>query len=104
MLSTNLGKLKLKNPVMLASGTFSCDMTELFDASKLGAIITKTITLKPRRGNKPPRIAETPSGMLNSIGLENEGLEGLRQKWLPCMKNIDTKIKMLEKELKSSEK
>jgi len=91
-LETKIGKLRLKNPVMVASGTFSCDMFELIDASKLGAVVTKTITLKPRIGNKPPRIAETPSGMLNSIGLENEGLKGLKKKWLPCLKNVVTKI------------
>ncbi len=65
---------------MIASGAFSCDMLDLLDASRLGAIVAKTITLKPRTGNKPPRIAETPSGMLNAIGLENEGLEGLKRK------------------------
>lgn len=91
-LETKIGKLKLKNPVMAASGTFSCDMFEVLDASKLGAVIIKTITLNPKIGNKPPRVAETPSGMLNSIGLENDGLEGLKKKWLPCMKNLKTKI------------
>lgn len=91
-LSCKIGKLKLKNPVTVASGTFSCDMFEMLDASKLGAVITKTITLKPRAGNEPPRIAETPSGMLNAIGLENEGLDGLKKKWLPCLKNFETKI------------
>ena len=91
-LKVKIGKLELKNPVMVASGTFSCDMFEVLDASKLGAVVTKTITLNARSGNKPPRIAETPSGMLNAIGLENDGLEGLKTKWLPCLKKLDTKI------------
>ena len=91
-MEVKIGKLKLKNPVIIASGTFSCDMLELFNVSKVGAAVTKTITLKPRSGNKPPRIAETASGMLNSIGLENEGLEGLKKKWLPCLKNLKTRI------------
>ena len=91
-LEVKIGKLCMKNPLMVASGTFSCDMFELFDMSKLGAVVTKTVTTKPRAGNKPPRVAETPSGMLNSIGLENEGLEGLKQKWLPCLKNLDTEV------------
>ena len=73
-LSVKIGKLKLKNPVMVASGTFGMEYRSLIDVSKLGAIVTKTITLKPRLGNPPPRIAETRGGMLNSIGLENKGL------------------------------
>jgi len=91
-LQIKIDKLKLKNPVILASGTFGCDMIELLDVSKLGAVTTKTVTLKPRSGNKPPRVVETPSGMLNSIGLENDGLSGLKKKWLPCLKNCDTSI------------
>lgn len=74
-LSIKIGKIKLKNPVMAASGTFGEEYKELVDINSLGAIVMKTITLKPRSGNPPPRIAETPSGMLNSIGLENKGLE-----------------------------
>jgi dihydroorotate dehydrogenase (NAD+) catalytic subunit len=74
-LSVKIGKLKLKNPVMAASGTFGMEYRHLIDVGSLGAIVTKTITLKARTGNPPPRIAETPSGMLNSIGLENKGLE-----------------------------
>lgn len=76
-LKVSIGKLELKNPVIAASGTvgYGEEMAEFFDVSKLGAIVTKTITLKPRIGNPTPRIVETPSGMLNSIGLENKGLK-----------------------------
>lgn len=75
----NIGKLKLKNPVMVASGTFGYaeELEDLVALKELGAIVTKTITLNPRRGNPPPRTCETPSGMLNSIGLENPGVEML---------------------------
>ena len=73
-LSVKIGKLKLKNPVMVASGTFGIEYRRFIDIGSLGAIVTKTITLKGRTGNPPPRLAETPSGMLNSIGLENKGL------------------------------
>ena len=74
-----IGKLKLKNPVMVASGTFGYakEFEELVDLKKLGAIVTKTITLKPRDGNPMPRVCETASGMLNAIGLQNEGVENL---------------------------
>ena len=67
-LSVNIGKLKLQNPVMVASGTFGMEYRRLIDVKLLGAVVTKTVTLKPRLGNPPPRIAETASGMLNSIG------------------------------------
>lgn len=72
-----IGKLELKNPVILASGTcgFGKEIKSLIDVNKLGAIVTKTITLNKKEGNPPPRIAETPSGLLNSIGLDNDGLK-----------------------------
>ena len=82
-LSVKIGKLKLKNPVMAASGTFGMEYRRLIDAGSLGAIVTKTITLKPRAGNPPPRIAETSSGMLNSIGLENKGLDDFIKNKIP---------------------
>ena len=77
-LSVNIGKLKLKNPVLVASGTFGYaqEFEDFINLKRLGAIMTKTITLNPRKGNPPPRTCETPCGMLNSIGLENPGLEG----------------------------
>lgn len=78
-----IGKLRLKNPVMVASGTWGEEYGEFSDARKLGAIVAKTITLLSRQGNPPPRVAETPSGMLNSIGLENKGLEDFLKTKLP---------------------
>jgi len=82
-LSVKIGKLKLKNPVMVASGTFGMEYRPLVDVSRLGAIVAKTITLKPRTGNPPPRIAETQGGMLNSIGLENKGLADFIKNKIP---------------------
>jgi len=83
-----IGKLRLKNPVMIASGTFGPEYGELIDINSLGAYITKTITLNARMGNPPPRVVETPSGMLNSIGLENGGLDDFIKNKLPKLKNI----------------
>ncbi|MBN1872431.1 MAG: dihydroorotate dehydrogenase [Candidatus Omnitrophica bacterium] len=76
-LNVEIGRLKLKNPVMVASGTFGygLEFENVAGIGALGAVVTKTITLHRRVGNKPPRIAETPSGMLNSIGLENPGVD-----------------------------
>lgn len=76
-LKTDIAGIKLKNPVICASGTFGYgnEVDDLIDLSKIGAIITKTITLKPREGNPPPRLVETASGILNSIGLQNVGAE-----------------------------
>ncbi|MCK9604695.1 MAG: dihydroorotate dehydrogenase [Candidatus Omnitrophica bacterium] len=93
-LSLNIGKLKLKNPVMVASGTFGYaeEFSDFIDLKKLGALVTKTITLKPRQGNLPPRTCETPAGMLNSIGLENPGLEIFLKTKLPKLKKIGIPI------------
>ena len=74
-LEVKIGKLKLKNPVMVASGTFGKEHGKFVNINALGAYITKTITLDPRTGNLPPRVTETASGMLNSIGLENKGVD-----------------------------
>ncbi|MDP2929152.1 MAG: hypothetical protein Q8O01_03685, partial [Candidatus Omnitrophota bacterium] len=87
-LAVNIGKLRLKNPVMVASGTFGPEYGELIDINSLGAYITKTITLNARMGNPPPRVVETPSGMLNSIGLENGGFDDFIKNKLPKLKNI----------------
>ncbi len=89
-LEVKIGRLKLKNPVMVASGTFGYaeEFGELADLSALGAIVTKTITLKSRPGNPPPRTCETPAGMLNSIGLENPGLEVFLREKLPSLSKI----------------
>ena len=84
-LSVKIGKLKLKNPVIAASGTIGVEYKDLVDINSLGAVVMKTITLNPRTGNRPPRVAETPSGMLNSIGLENKGLVDFLENKLPVM-------------------
>ena len=83
-LTVKIGNLTLKNPVMAASGTFGADYRRLIDVGSLGAIVTKTITLKGRVGNPPPRVAETASGMLNSIGLENKGLADFVKNKIPA--------------------
>ncbi|MDP1854372.1 MAG: dihydroorotate dehydrogenase [Candidatus Omnitrophota bacterium] len=89
-----LGGLKLKNPVLVASGTFG--YTEEFkgfvDLNKIGAVISKTITLEPRQGNAPPRVVETPSGMLNSIGLENDGVKHFIVEKLPFLRKLKTQV------------
>ncbi|MFA5092391.1 MAG: dihydroorotate dehydrogenase [Candidatus Omnitrophota bacterium] len=93
-LSVNLGRLELKNPVMVASGTFGYaeEFKDFMDLKKLGAIVTKTITLKPRHGNIPPRTCETPAGMLNSIGLENPGIDKFLQEKLPYLAKLSVPI------------
>lgn len=89
-LCVNIGKLKLKNPVLVASGTFGYaeEFSGLVGLKKLGAIVTKTITLKPRQGNPPPRTCETPAGMLNSIGLENPGIDNFITDKMPPLVKI----------------
>ena len=76
-LSVKISNVIFKNPIFVASGTFGygTENPKLVDISKLGAMVTKSITLNPREGNPPPRIVETPSGMINSIGLANIGEE-----------------------------
>ncbi len=93
-LSVQIGFLKLKNPVLVASGTFGYgrESEDLVDLNSLGGIITKSITLKPRAGNPPPRIAELPAGMLNSIGLANVGVEVFITQKLPFLNTLDTSI------------
>ena len=90
----NFAGIKMKNPVTVASGTFGYgrEYSGFFDLSKLGGIITKGTSLKPRSGNKPPRVCETASGMLNSIGLQNPGVEYFAQYDLPFLKKFDTAI------------
>ena len=97
-LEIDLGGLVMKNPVTVASGTFGYgeEYDKYFDVSRLGALTTKSLTLKPRAGNKPPRLVETPAGMLNAIGLQNVGLDEylskklpfLREKGVPIIANI----------------
>lgn len=93
-LSIDFAGLPLRNPVLLASGTcnYGRELQALTDLSKLGGIVTKTITPQPRGGNKPQRIVETPAGMLNSIGLQNPGLDDfIADKW-PFLRELDTSI------------
>ena len=94
ILEHELFGLKFKNPVWAASGCFSygLEVSRLYDLSKLGAIVVKGLSLKPRKGNPPERIVETPAGMLNSIGLQNPGVEKFAQEILPELKKFDTKI------------
>ena len=93
-LSTQIGKIKLKNPVLVASGTFghAREFENFFDVKKLGGIVTKTITIKPRLGNPAPRIVETPSGMLNAIGLQNPGAEKFIEEKLPYLRKLKIPI------------
>ena len=76
-LDIKIGKLQLKNPVMTASGTFGygTEYSDFMDISRIGGIIVKGTTLRDRQGNQYPRMAETPSGMLNAVGLQNKGVE-----------------------------
>lgn len=88
-ISVDLGGLKLKNPVTVASGTFGYGMEyeEFVDISQIGGIIVKGTTLEPRSGNPAPRIAETPAGMLNAIGLENPGIDVFLKEYLPYLRD-----------------
>ena len=89
-LQISLGPLKLKNPVISASGTFGYgeEYASIIPVRKLGAIVTKGLSLEPRRGNPPPRLAETPAGMLNAIGLENVGLQEFLTEKLPRLRKL----------------
>lgn len=93
-LTISLGKLVLKNPVLVASGTFGyeTEYKDIVDIERLGALILKTVTLKPREGNPLPRIWETPSGMLNAIGLQNKGIDGFLKEELPELKKINVPV------------
>jgi len=93
-LSIKLAGIPLKNPVMVASGTFGFgeEYKNYYDIQKLGAMMTKGLTLKPKQGNPPPRLWETPSGILNSIGLENPGIEVFAQEIMPKLRELDLPI------------
>lgn len=93
-LNVSLPGLDLKNPVMPASGCFGFgkEYAEFFDLSKLGAIMIKATTAKPRFGNPTPRVAETPAGMLNAIGLQNPGIEKVMEEELPWLEKYDVPI------------
>ncbi len=93
-LSVNFAGIRLKNPVLTASGTFGYgeEDAEFVDLNKLGGVIVKGISQKPIKGNPPPRIWETPSGMLNAIGLENPGVDVFLDKKLPYLRKFDTAV------------
>lgn len=93
-LSVNIGHLKLKNPVMTASGTFGYgeEYSEFVDLNMLGAVVVKGISFEPMEGNPSPRICETPCGMLNAIGLQNIGLKKFLKEKLPYLRKFDTKV------------
>lgn len=89
-LSVNIGPLRLNNPVTVASGTYGygTEYLDFYPPERLGAVFLKGVTLKPRAGNQPPRIVETPAGMLNAIGLQNVGLEEFLKVKLPALSGI----------------
>jgi dihydroorotate dehydrogenase (NAD+) catalytic subunit len=93
-LEVKVGGIRMKNPVMTASGTFGYgeEFSPFIDLDKLGAIVLKGISLKPKRGNPPPRIIETSSGILNAIGLQNVGVEVLINKKLPYLQKFTTPV------------
>src|SRR5579884_2676119 len=93
-LSVTLGRLHLKNPVLVASGTFGYarEMAGVVDFACLGGIVPKTVTRHPRAGNAPPRTVETPCGMLNAIGLDNDGLEHFLSHHLPYLRTLPTAV------------
>lgn len=90
----NIAGVVLKNPVVTGSGTFGFgrEYAEFIDLNEIGAVNVKGLTLKPRLGNPVPRVAETPAGMLNSVGLQNPGVEVFIQKELPWLKQFDCKV------------
>ena len=93
-LGIKIAGINLKNPVIAASGTFGFgrEYSKYFDLSRLGAISVKGLTLEPRKGNAPPRIAETPGGILNSVGLQNPGVYSFIEKEIPFLRQYDVKI------------
>ena len=93
-LKTDLGGIELQNPVMTASGTFGYarEFERLIDLNRLGAIVVKGLSLQPTKGNPPPRIVETPCGMLNAIGLENVGVEAFIKYKLPFLRTLSPPI------------
>jgi dihydroorotate dehydrogenase (NAD+) catalytic subunit len=93
-LAVNLGRLQFRNPILVASGTFGYarEMAGIVDFSRLGGIVPKTVTQHPRAGNVPPRTIETPSGMLNAIGLDNDGIDHFILHHLPYLSTLPTAI------------
>lgn len=93
-LNVEIGSLKLKNPVLTASGTFGFgeEFSDFIDLEQLGGFIVKGTTLEPRQGNDYPRMVETPSGMLNAVGLQNKGVDYFIENIYPRLKNLDTNV------------
>jgi len=93
-LKTKIGKITFKNPIWVASGTFGYgqEYEDFLDLENVGAIVTKTVTLKPRKGNPPPRTFETASGLINSIGLENRGIQHFKEEYLPFLNKLKTQV------------
>ncbi|MFA4884681.1 MAG: dihydroorotate dehydrogenase, partial [Desulfotomaculaceae bacterium] len=93
-MSVNISGIRMKNPVTTASGTFGFgpEYAPYIDLNRLGAIVVKGITLKPRQGNPTPRLVETPAGILNSIGLQNPGVEKLIEESLPYLSGFDLPV------------
>jgi len=93
-LDVQLGRLRLANPIMVASGTFGYarEMAGLVDVNRLGAILPKTVTLRARPGNPPPRTVETTGGMLNSIGLDNDGIAAFIERQLPYLAGLEAAV------------
>ncbi len=93
-LSVNIGELRFKNPVLTASGTcgYGPELEDFFDVSSLGGIVVKGTTLEPREGNQYPRMAETPSGMLNAVGLQNKGIEYFEKHIYPVIAKYNTHV------------
>lgn len=93
-LAVKLGEIELKNPVLTASGTFGygLEYADFFDLERLGGFIVKGTTLEPRQGNPYPRMAETPMGMLNAVGLQNKGVEHFATETYPLLKDLSTEV------------
>ncbi len=94
LLGVEIAGIRMKNPVMTASGTFGFGeaYTDFFELAELGAVVIKGVTPEPRIGNPPPRLAETSAGMLNSIGLENPGVEKVLGEYLPSLEEVGTSV------------
>ena len=93
-LTIDFAGIQFKNPIVAASGTFGFgrEYSEYYDISALGGICVKGLTAAPRLGNKPPRVAEAPSGMLNSVGLQNPGVDGFIKDELPFLRGCGTVV------------
>src|SRR5438552_10919842 len=93
-LTVTLGRLSLANPILVASGTFGYarELEGVVDFGQLGGIIPKTVTRQPRAGNAPPRTVETPSGLLNAIGLDNDGIDHFIAHHLPYLRTLPTAV------------